>query len=117
VNRTAAVLIGLLLLLGGCAPAASPSASPSPTAEGPFPASPVVGVVTGVDSEGLNAVHGFSLRTEAGVALEIEIGDLENAAEFPPAHLQEHLATASPVRVFFRVDGVRLVAYRIEDAD
>jgi hypothetical protein len=113
-NRLAVTLVAALLV-AACGPAASPSVPPPGT---PPPAeSPVVGVVTGVDSEGLNAVHGFSLRTEAGMWLEIEIGDLENAAEFPPAHLQEHLATASPIRVFFRVDGDRLVAYRLEDAN
>ena len=122
-NRLAAMVVGLALVLCACqstsspSPTAGPSASPSPTSGGVIPESPIVGVVIDVDSEGLAAVHGFTLRTAAGLRFEFEIGELENATEFPPGHLHEHVATSSPVRVFFRVDGVRLVAYRIEDAD
>ena len=44
-----------------------------------------------------------------------EIGILENGAQFPPGHLAEHMANASPVRVFFRDEGGQLVVYRLED--
>jgi hypothetical protein len=90
--------------------AASPDASP------PAPASPVVGVVTKVDSAGLDKVSGFTLRTNAGQTLVFTIGTLENGAQFPPGHLAEHLATGAPVRVSFRETGGQLVVYRIEDA-
>jgi hypothetical protein len=76
-----------------------------------------VGVLTSVDSAGLDAVKGFTLRTNAGATVTFELGVLENATEFPPGHLAEHLATSSPVRIFFRVEDDRLVVYRIEDAD
>ena len=80
------------------------------------PASPVTGVVIKVDSAGLDKVTGFSLRTDAGQTLALSIGILENGAQFPPGHLAEHLATAVPVRAWFRDDGGKLVVYRIEDA-
>ena len=101
-----ALVVTVGLLVGSCAPA---STSP------PSPTSPVVGVVISVDSAGLNDVHGFELRTAAGLTLKFEIGVLENATEFPPGHLKEHIATSSAVRVFFHVDGPRLVVYRLED--
>ncbi|HYM84850.1 MAG TPA: hypothetical protein VEY67_11940 [Candidatus Dormibacteraeota bacterium] len=99
------------------APSAAASVpSGSPAAQASVPASPVVGVVTKVDSAGLDKVSGFTLRTQDGQVLVVAIGVLENGAQFPPGHLAEHLATAAPVRVWFRDEGARLVAYRIEDA-
>ena len=82
-----------------------------------FPASPVEGVVVAVDSAGLDRVRSFELRTTTGVT-RFEIGTLENPTEFPPAHLAEHQASSSPVRVYFRVEagGYSAVAYRLEDA-
>ncbi len=126
-----AILLAATLVLGGCGsssgtPAtsasvasaspsgAAPSGTPGPSASAP--ASPVVGIVTKVDSAGLDKVSGFTLRTDAGQALAIAIGVLENGAQFPPGHLAEHLATAAPVRVWFRDESGKLVAYRIEDA-
>ena len=58
----------------------------------------------------------FTLRTNSGQQVTFRIGTLENGDLFPPGHLAEHLATSSPVRVFFRQDGADLVAYRLEDA-
>lgn len=73
-------------------------------------------MITHVDASGLSAVAGFTLRTADGRVLDLAIGTLENGAEFPPGHLAEHQATAEPVRVSFRVEGSRLVVYRIDDA-
>ena len=76
-----------------------------------------VGVIVGVDSEGIDKVRGFTLRTTDGLTIEFGIGMLENAAAFPPGHLVEHQATAQPVRVWYRTDSdMDLVAVRIEDA-
>ena len=55
------------------------------------------------------------MRT-TGQQLTFRLGTLDNGVQFPPGHLHEHLATASPVRVFFRVDGGQLVVYHLEDA-
>ena len=76
----------------------------------------VVGVIVGVDSEGLDRVRGFSLRTEDARTLVFAIGDLENGTAFPPGHLVEHQATAQRVRVWYVVDGGANVAIRLEDA-
>jgi hypothetical protein len=75
----------------------------------------VTGVVVGVDSEGLTDVRSFKLRL-GEVIFDFQIGELENADEFPPAHLLEHQATAQPVRAYYHLeDGVRF-ATRLEDA-
>ena len=118
---TFATLVAMLAVAcsGGGSPAPNPYAprgSATPAAATPtLPASPVEGIVTVVDSEGLDKVSGFTIRTTAGASWEFEIRDLQNASEFPPAHLVEHKASASPVRVEFHLDGSVLVADRIED--
>ncbi len=112
-NLFAAILIVIfaataaVAVLGGSGPSASAAPSDAPS---------VVGVVVGVDSQGLDKVSGFSLRTTDQGTLEFTIGVLENGAQFPPGHLIEHQASASPVRVWYRdQDGV-MVAIRLEDA-
>ncbi len=102
----------LALVLCTVAACGGPAAA-SPTV--PPLSSPVEGVVTAVDSAGLADVRGFTLRTADGRTLSFEIGRLENGAEFPPGHLSEHIG-GLPVRVFFRNEGGRPVAYRLEDA-
>ena len=91
---------------------ASPGQDPSTA-----PASPLVGRLTGIDSEGLTRVRGFTLLSAPGIETAFTLGVLENGVEFPPGHLAEHLSTSSPVRVFFRDEGGALVVYRIEDAE
>ena len=59
------------------------------------------------ESEGLDRVNGFDLRTIDQRTLAFTIGDLENGAEFPPGHLVEHQATAQPVRVWYPDRGWR----------
>ena len=111
-RRLAAILMLLAAVaVAGCRPAVSASPTVAP------PSSPIVGVVIDVESSGLNEVSSFVLRTDDGTTYTFEIGDLENAAEFPPGHLREHMATSSPVRVFFDVDGDRLLVTRLEDGD
>jgi hypothetical protein len=114
VTRLPAFLVALAVVLAACQ--STPSVKLPPSCGLAF-GSPVVGIVTSVDSGSLGDVRGFELRTIDGIGLELEIGDLENPVEFPPAHLAEHKATSSPVRAFFRCEGDRLVAYRLEDGD
>jgi hypothetical protein len=120
----AAVAAAGAVMAGGCSPSASNTPGPIGTSSLSVPvsgtpgatlASPIVGVVTGIESTGLTEVRGFSLRTDDGETIEFRIGMLENGAQFPPGHLAEHLATSSPVRVSFTAEGPDLVAYRIED--
>ena len=88
----------------------------TPGASEPALDSPVTGVLTHLDTAGLAAVSGFTLRLDDGRSVAFKIGVLENGDQFPPGHLGEHLASADPVRVFFRLVGSDLVVYRIEDA-
>jgi hypothetical protein len=114
--RAIVVLALVAATVGGCgaidfaATTAPPSGSFGPLV------SPVTGVLTHIDSQGLSKVTGFVLRTADGRETSFQIGILENGDQFPPGHLAEHMANASPVRVFFRDDGAgNLVVYRLED--
>jgi len=101
-----AVSIAAAILLSGT------TADPDSSTNAPS----VVGVIVGVQSEGLDRVRGFDLRTAEGATTAFIIGDLENGAAFPPGHLVEHQATAQSVRVWFVMEGEAKVAIRIEDA-
>lgn len=83
---------------------------------GPLPASPVIGIVVAVDAPSLGQVNAFALQTPDGSAFDFQMGTLENPTEFSPSHLSEHMATSTPIRVFYRVEGGVPVAYRLEDA-
>ena len=116
-RRRAPALIAVLvatLLVAACgdlaATAPPPSGSLAPLV------SPVTGVLTHIDSQGLSKVTGFVLRTDDGRETAFRIGILENGDQFPPGHLAEHMANASKVKVWFRDDGAgNLVVYRLED--
>ncbi len=114
-KRRAALVVALLLaalVTGACGDAATPP----PSGSLPPLVSPVTGLLTHIEAEGLSKVTAFTLRTADGRETRFEIGILENGAQFPPGHLAEHMANASPVRVFFRNDGAgNHVVYRIED--
>ncbi len=120
-HRTVAIAIALVAL-AACNASGSPAPNPyapggakSPTT-GAVPGSPIEGIVTEVDTQGVDKIRGFTIRTSDGASWTFEIRALENAAEFPPAHLVEHKATVTPVRVAFHAEGSTLVADRIEDA-
>jgi hypothetical protein len=121
-SRSAAGLAGvvaLVLLVPGLTLAGCGSSPASTGAEGSPAtlASPVTGLLVKIDSQGLTKVRGFTLRTDSGAEIPFTVGILENGAEFPPGHLAEHMATSSPVRVFFRDESGPPVVYRIEDAE
>lgn len=97
---------GATVLLSGTGVGASGDSATAPS---------VVGVIVSVQSEGLDRVRGFSLRTQDGATVPFAIGILENGAAFPPGHLVEHQATAQLVRVWYRLEGETRVAIRLED--
>lgn len=84
--------------------------------DAPGPDRSVTGVIVGIESEGLDRVRGFNLRTDDGATIEFEIGTLENAAAFPPGHLAEHQATGQRIRVWYGRRGQANVAVRLDDA-
>lgn len=105
-------LLAVIAVTGGAAYLLSAAGDPRGSANAPS----VVGVIVGVQAEGLDQVRAFSLRTGAGATLAFTVGDLENGSTFPPGHLAEHQATAQPVRVWYETEGDVNVAIRIEDA-
>lgn len=111
-NLFALVLVAVILVTGGAAVLFSSGGTGRPGTD----RSVVDGVIVGVESEGLDRVRGFTLRTDDGQTLEFALGTLERGAEFPPGHLVEHQATVQPVRVSYVTDGDTRVAVRIEDA-
>jgi hypothetical protein len=127
-----AVTGGAALLLGdpGATPSPSPAGptaspavpsdgaagSPSPDGSTAIPTSPLLGVIVAVDSRGLDDVRAFTLRTEDEVILVFDLRELRSTASFPLGHLAEHLATAEPVLVTFRVEDGVLVATAVDDA-
>lgn len=96
----AGIVLVAILGLAGCEPAVEQ----------------VEGVVVHVDSEGLDQVEAFTIRTDDGRSIDFRVGVTENAAQFPPSHLSVHLADGVPVRVTYRREGVDYVAFRLEDA-
>ena len=81
-----------------------------------IPGSPVRGVVVAVDSRGLDDVRAFTLRTDDGAILVLDLREMGDSPTFPLGHLAEHQATAEPVIVTFRVDDGILIATEIADA-
>ena len=80
------------------------------------PRQTATGVVIAVDSTSLTNVKGFTIRTPDGRTVAFTLGQLENASQFAPGHLNEHIATAVPVLVTYQdKDGQRVVV-RLEDA-
>lgn len=112
-NLFALLLALVVVVTGGAALLLSETAMPPP--EGPPETSVVQGVVIAVDSAGLGDVRAFTLRTGAGETLEFQLSELENAAEFPPAHLAVHQVDAYPVLVTYRMEDGALFAVRLED--
>lgn len=101
---------------GGFTPAPASSELPGASASATIPNSPVAGVVTSVDAVALDKVQGFTLTSAGGQQLTFVIGNLENGDEFPPGHLKEHMASATPILVSFKQESGALVVYRLEDA-
>lgn len=111
-NLFALALVAVIAVTGGAAVLFSSGGTSGPGTD----RSVADGVIVRVESEGLDRVRGFTLRTSDGQTLEFELGTLERGAEFPPGHLAEHQATAQPVRVSYVTDGDTKLAVRIEDA-
>jgi hypothetical protein len=104
----AAVAVGAILVQG----------RPSGPREIPGETSSTVGVIVAVDGEALGEVRGFTLRTtDGGDLVEFSLEALQNATEFPPAHLVEHQATAAPVVVYYRTADGTNFAIRVDDAE
>jgi hypothetical protein len=111
-NLFALALVAVIVVTGGAAVLFSSGGIGQSATD----RSVVDGVIVGVESEGLDRVRGFTLRTGDGRTLAFALGTLERGAEFPPGHLVEHQATAQPVRVSYVMDGDTRLAVRIEDA-
>jgi len=92
------------------------SETSTPNPDAPPGTTAVVGVIVAVDSQGLGDVRGFTLRETGGALQDFDLRAYESGSEFPPGHLAEHQATATPVRVWYREEGGVGLAIRLEDA-
>jgi hypothetical protein len=108
------LVLALIVLIGVAGAAAIVSRVDGPDDSGTDLT--VTGVIAGIESEGLDRVRSFSLRTDGGQILQFDFGNLQNGAQFPPGHLAEHQATGQPVKVFYVQQGESKVAVRIDDA-
>ena len=113
-NTFVLVLVAVAVVTGAAAFLLGGTSLRDPGA--PANATAVVGVIVGVQSQGLDRVSGFTLRTTDQGQMPFVIGSLENGTEFPPGHLVEHQSTAAPVRVWYRTENGAKVAIRLEDA-
>jgi hypothetical protein len=118
-NLFALVLILVVAMTGGAAILLSETTMSMPAPNVPGTGSFIRGVVVDVDTRSLNDVRAFTLRlgdkTYGETFFEFQVGELENADEFPPSHILEHQATAQPVTVYYRLEGDVRFAVRIED--
>lgn len=97
-----AVTLLILLLATACTEAA-PDRGPTT----------VTGVVTGVESTGLNEVTQFDLRHEGETDTIFIDEDVDYG--FPIGHLREHMSSGEPVRVETSERDGKLYAQSIED--
>jgi hypothetical protein len=78
----------------------------------------VTGVVLTVDQPTAGQVDGFTLRTADGQVLTFTVGVVDqDEGAFPPQHLTEHMQTAEPVKVTYKVQDGKNVATKLQDAD
>lgn len=117
--RSRNVFAGILVLVLGLTAATvilfGQAGMPTPTL--PPGTQTVEGVIVSVDSAGLTDVKGFELRATDSTRLAFSLERLQNGVEFPPGHLVEHQAGASPVRVWYTTEGDVHYAIRLEDAE
>jgi hypothetical protein len=113
-NLFALVLVVVVAATGGAALLLSDTTMLDP--DGPPDTTRVEGVIVAVDGSSLANIRGFTLRQKGGETLDLQLGELENGAVFPPGHLAEHQATAQPVVVYYRMEGNERFAVRIDDA-
>ena len=114
--RTRNVFAGILVVVIGLTAAAAILLGQARTPAPPPGTVAIDGIIVAVDSAGLTDVKGFDLRSADGTTLTFSLERLENGATFPPGHLVEHQASASPVRVWYVTDGGVDYAIRLEDA-
>ena len=114
--RTRNVFAGILVVVIGLTAAAAILLGQTRAPDLPPGTVAVDGIIVAVDSAGLTDVKGFDLRTADGTTLTFSLERLANGASFPPGHLVEHQAGASPVRVWYVTEGGVDYAIQLEDA-
>jgi hypothetical protein len=77
--------------------------------------STATGVVVAVESTSLTNVTAFTIRESGGQTRRFVVAGLQNATEFPPGHLVEHIASGVPVVVTWRDEDGVATAIRIVD--
>jgi len=73
-------------------------------------------VVVAIDQVSLTKVNSFDVRMSDGRTVTLKVGALDNATRFSLSHLATHMATAVPIRAFYRLESGEPVVYHLEDA-
>jgi hypothetical protein len=92
-------------------------ASHAPVASLPPGTLEATGIVLSVDSPALGRVDSFELLTQDGEQLTFDSSELPFDPSFPVSHVAEHQMTSEPVRVYYAIDGDRLVVIALADAE
>jgi hypothetical protein len=75
------------------------------------------GIVTSVTSTAPGSVDGFDLRTDDGAVITFSTRTTQfDRTGFPPQHLREHQALATPIRVTYRSSSGTNEVVKLEDA-
>ncbi len=72
----------------------------------------VRGTITEVVARDIGHAESISLRSEDGRQLRFRIDD---AIDWTPGHLREHMTFGQPITVYYRRDGDILLALRVDD--
>jgi hypothetical protein len=78
----------------------------------------VVGVVIDVQASSLTKLDGFTLHTNNGKTLKFVVApdaDRDPQNGFVAGHLRTHALGATKVKIFYREENGRLLAFRLED--
>ncbi len=103
-----AVVIAALALFFGARIVGNDTDDETPTSQ------TFTGVVTDIESSGLNEVSSFEVRHDDTTTIVYVRADFDYG--FPIGHLQEHLSSGDPVTVEGEVIDGKLFADSIEDA-
>ena len=108
------MLIAVLVVGGACSGEDEPDRPGASASAAVPPGDSIKGIVTSVESSGLNEVSSFRVKTQGDTEYEVLI-DPDLNYGFPLGHREEHRVSADPVEVAFDVRDGAVYASSIDD--